>query len=148
MEETKLPSYWNTNFSKICLGMRIGQRINFVSIGKQANSLHSLIANGTYHATSLGRNKWKSPIGSDASIQTGCNKEGFNVVASSSSSAKARIGILGNDQGDCVTCDSRIGFGTGGATDDSNSCGDNTPNGYTSDNGAKNIKAMGYILVQ
>ena len=96
---------------------------------------------------SLGRNTWKTLIGSQASLQTGCNKEGFNV-ASSSSYAKARIGVLGNDQRDCATCDSKIGFGTGGATDDSNTCGDNSIKGYTADNGGKSIKAMGYILVQ
>ena len=90
---------------------------------------------------------WKTLIGSQASLQTGCNREGFNV-ASSRSYAKARIGILGNDQRDCATTDSKIGFGTGGATDDSNTCGNNAIKGYTSDNGAKNIKAMGYILVQ
>lgn len=127
--------------------MKIGHQINFVVVNKQANSLYALIADGLHRSTSLGRAKWKSLIGSEASLQTGCNKEGFNS-ASASSSARARIGILGNDQGDCVTCDSKIGFGTGGAVDDSNSCGNDAPQGYTSDNGAKNIKAMGYILVQ
>lgn len=142
-----MPTYWNTSFSKICLGVKIGHQINFVVINKQANSLFSVIADGTFRPTSLGRNKWKSLIGSEASLQTGCNKEGFNTE-SHSNYAKTRIGILGNDQGDCGTCDSKIGFGNGGPSDDSNSCGNDTPNGYTSDNGAKNIKAMGYILVQ
>ena len=27
--ETKLPTYWNTPFAKICLGMKISQKINF-----------------------------------------------------------------------------------------------------------------------
>ncbi|KAL9953748.1 hypothetical protein ACROYT_G041211 [Oculina patagonica] len=54
--ETKLPTYWNTPFSKICLGMKIGHHINFIVINKQANSLYSLIADGQYRATSLGRN--------------------------------------------------------------------------------------------
>jgi len=82
-------------------------------------------------------------------LQTGCNREGFNAVCTySSSPSKARIGILGNNENDCVTCDSKIGFGTAGRMDDSNTCGDNTVSGYTSDNGGKNIKAMGYILVQ
>ena len=148
LEETKLPSYWATPFTKVCLGMRIGQQVEFLPVDMKASSLHSLIAGGVFQATSLGRDKWKSLIGSYASLQTGCNREGFNAAASQSVSAKARIGILGNDQGDCATCDSRIGFGTGGHTDDSNTCGDNTPNGFTSDNGGKNIKAMGYILVQ
>jgi len=42
-------------FSKICLGMKIGQQINLIVINKQANSLYSLIADGQYRATSLGR---------------------------------------------------------------------------------------------
>ncbi|XP_078351946.1 putative skeletal organic matrix protein 5 [Oculina patagonica] len=149
LQETKLPSYWSTPFSKICLGMKIGHQINFIVINKQANSLYSLIADGQYRATSLGRNTWKSLIGSQASLQANCNKEGFNAAGShSKGAARARIGILGNNENDCVTTDSKVGFGTGGATDDSNTCGNNAVQGHTSDNGAKNIKAMGYILVQ
>ena len=58
---------------------------------------------------------------------------------------KARIGLLGNNENDCATCDSRIGFGTGGRHDDSNTCGNEAAGG---DNGPRHIKAMGYILVQ
>ena len=117
-------------------------------MNKQAKSLYSLIADGKYRKTSLGRNMWKSLIGSSASLQTGCNNEGFNNVGGSKSYARARIGILGNNEKDCKSCDSRIGFGTGGRMDDSNTCGNDAIKGHTSDNGAKNIKAMGYILVQ
>ncbi|XP_078352332.1 uncharacterized protein LOC144637032 [Oculina patagonica] len=144
-QETKLPSYWNTPFSKICLGMKIVQQINFIVINKQASSLYSLIADGQYRATSLGRNKWKTLIGSQASLQRNCNKEGFNSVGNSSNS-KARIGILGNEQNDCRSCDSRIGFGTGGLHDDSNTCGNQAT--HLADNGNKHIKATGYILVE
>ncbi|KAL9954480.1 hypothetical protein ACROYT_G042026 [Oculina patagonica] len=142
-QETKLPTYWNTSFSKICLGMKIDQQINFIVINKQANSLYSLIADGQYRATSLGRNTWKMLIGSQASLQTNCNKEGFNAACSS---AKARIGFLGNNEKDCNSCDSRIGFGTGGAPDGSNTCGNEAV--AAPDNGHKHMKAMGYILVQ
>ena len=80
-QETKLPSYWTTSFSKICLGMKIGQQpVKFIVINKQANSLYSLIADGHYNATSLGRDTWRSLIGSDASLQRKCNKEGFNAL--------------------------------------------------------------------
>ena len=41
-------------------------------------------------------------------------------------------------------CDSRIEFGTGGAHDDSNTCGNEAADG---DNGAKHFKAMVFILV-
>ena len=125
--------------------MKIGRQINFIVINKQANSLYSLIADGEYRTTSLGRNKWKKLIGSHASLQRNCNKEGFNAVVRSSYS-KARIGILGNDQNDCNSCDSRIGFGTGGYPDNSNTCGNVAK--HAADNGDKNIKVMGYILVQ
>ncbi|XP_078351333.1 putative skeletal organic matrix protein 5 [Oculina patagonica] len=145
-QETKLPSYWNTPFSKICLGMKIGQQINFIVINKQANSLYSLIADGQYRATSLGRNTWKTLIESEASLQLNCNREGFNAESGRSDLGKARIGILGNNENGCYSCDSRIGFGTGGKHDDSNTCGNEAMS--SPDNGDKHIKAMGYILVQ
>ena len=144
--ETKLPTYWNTSFSKICLGMKIGQQINFVVVYKQANSLHSLIADGQYRATSLGRDTWKTLIGSEASLQYECNKEGFNAAGSEEGSSRARIGFLGNNEKDCNSTNSRIGFGTGGYSDDSNTCGNEAM--WSPDNGHKHIKAMGYILVQ
>ena len=101
----------------------IGRQINFIIINRQANSLYSLIADGQYRATPLGRDKWKTRIGSNASLQRNCNKEGFNAVDASSDYSKARIGILGNNGNNCSTCDSRIGFGTGGYRDDSSTCG-------------------------
>ena len=124
--------------------MKIGQQIKFLVINKQANSLYALIADGKYRATSLGRNTWKTLIGSQASLQTNCNKEGLNAVGSRKDHSKARIGILGNNERDCTTPDSRIGFGTGGLHDDSNTCGHH---GYQGNKVIK-IKAMGYILVQ
>jgi len=145
-QETKLPTYWNTSFSKIYLGMNIGQQLNFVVITKQSDSLHSLIADGQYRATSLGRDMWKTLIGSAASLQPNCNKEGFNSACSYNANSKARIGILGNNDNDCHACDSRIGFGTGGYPDDSNTCGNEAT--HEGDNGDTHIKAMGYILVQ
>ena len=127
--------------------MKIGHHIKFVVINKHANSLYSLIADGKYRATSLGRNTWKTLIGSEASLQTNCNKEGFNVQYSHNPGAsKARIGIISNQEDQCRSCDSRIGFGTGGYVDDSNTCGNEAT--HSPDNGNKHIKAMGYILIQ
>ena len=61
--------------------MKIGQQINFIVIHKLANSLYSLIADREYGVTSLGRDTWKTLIGSQASLQAKCNKEGFDVVS-------------------------------------------------------------------
>ena len=146
LQETKLPTYWTTPFSKICLGMRIDNQLRFIVINQQADSLHSLIADGKYRNTSKGRDTWKTLIGSQASLQPYCNKEGFNAVGDNLRQSKARIGITANQQNDCSSCDSGIGFGTGGIPDDSNTCGNEAR--YSPDNGNRHIKAMGYILIQ
>ena len=67
-------------------------------------------------------------------------------MGGSSRFSKARIGIVANQESDCLSCDSRIGFGTGGHPDNSNTCGNAAT--HWPDNGNKHIKAMGYILVQ
>lgn len=149
-EETMLPSYWETKFSRICLGMKNGKENNFIAINVTASSLYSLIADGQYRPTSLGRDKWKLLLRLNASLQYNCNREGFNTACPRSGYVhpRARIGILGNEQYHCRSCDSRIGFGTGGHPDFSNSCGNVAVGPWGADNGDKNIKTMGYILVQ
>ena len=123
--------------------MKIGQQINFVVINKQASSLYSLIADGQYRATSLGRNTWKMLLASQGSLQIYCNREGFN---SQCGADKARIGVIGDDINGCLGCDSRIGFGAGGHPDDSNTCGNVAD--WSPDNGVRYTKAFGYILLQ
>ena len=126
--------------------MKINHQIKFIVINKQANSLYSLIADGRYRSTSLGRDTWKSLIGSEASLQKNCNKEGFNAVGGKPDHSKARIGIISNNQDNCASCDSRIGFGTGGYPEKKSSCGNEAK--HSPDNWNKHIKTMGYILVQ
>ena len=128
--------------------MRVDNQIKFIVINKNARSLHSLIADGEYRSTSLGPDTWKLLISPLGSLQGNCNKEGFNARSTEQydekDMSKARIGILGNNENDCRQCDSRIGFGTGGLHDNTNTCG----NEATSSPADKHIKAMGYILVQ
>ncbi|XP_022790310.1 uncharacterized skeletal organic matrix protein 5-like [Stylophora pistillata] len=151
LQETKLATYWNTYFSKVCLGIRIGHQNRFMIINRHANSLYSLIAVGKYHATSLGRYTWRRLIGPDASLQRNCDMEGFNAKVNTGNS-KARIGIIANNDNDCNSCNSRIGFGTGlkhligFGTEGRNTCGNEAM--YSPDNGEKHIRTMGYILVQ
>ena len=77
--ETKLPSYWSTPFSKICLGMKVGDGTpRFILMNKTAGSLYSLIADGKYRPTKLGRQTWKKLIEA-SSLQQHCNREGFNT---------------------------------------------------------------------
>ena len=128
--------------------MRIGQQNRFIVIDKIASSLYSLIAEGKYLPTSVGRATWKTLIGSQAFLQANCQREGFNVMTDKDGNwPRARIGILGNNEKDCKTCDSKIGFGNGGGSngkENDNTCGNEASKKY----GDTHIKAMGYILVQ
>ena len=126
--------------------MKIGHQVNSIVINKQANSLHSLIADGKYRSTSLGRDTWKKLIGQQASLQKNCNKEGFNSRGSYPFRREARIGIVSNEQEECNSPDSTIGFGTSDPPNWKNTCGNMAD--HQPDNGYRNIKAMGYILVQ
>ena len=124
----------------------IDQQIRFIVINQQAGSLYSLIADGIYRPTSLGRDTWKSLIGSQASLQQNCNREGFNAKSDLDHHAKARIGIIGNNENDCTYTDSRIGFGSGGEPNYHSACGNEAKHG--GDNGDKSIMIMGFIFVQ
>ena len=122
------------------------QTTHFIAINKVAASLYSLIADQQYRPTSLGRDTWKLLLGSQGSLQPNCNREGFNVISDDQNHPKARIGIISNNEDECITCDSRIGFGTSGVHDDSNTCGIDAL--ADPDNGEKRIKAIGYIFIQ
>ena len=121
--------------------MKIGHQIKFIVINKLANSLRSLIADGKYrNISAVGSNTWKTLIGPEASLHTGCTKAGFNVHQNSYA-ARTRIGIVGGEKY-CTSSYSRIGFGSGGYPDDTNTCGNEAREGKNS------IRAIGYILVQ
>ena len=128
--------------------MMIDQQIRFIVINKQASSLYSLIADDVYHPTSLGRDTWKSLIGSQASLQQNCNREGFNAMSIRGHHAKARVGIIGNNENDCQWTDSRIGFGSGGVPNNDSTCGNEAVAKHNADNGDKSIKTVGFIFVQ
>ena len=79
-QETKLQTYWNTPFTKVCLGMKVGEVTKFFVLNQKASSLYALIADGKYRKTSLGREGWKKLI-TGSSLQKNCQKEGFNVLS-------------------------------------------------------------------
>ena len=135
-------TYWRTSFKEICVGMKYNGNLRAFSFSYPASSLYSLIANGNYRQTHLGRYKWKSLI-YGSSLQLNCNREGFNVYLSG---IRVRIGVFSNQQNDCNTPNSFIGLGTyqGSAQNTAGNFADsNSP-----DNGIKNLKVMGYILVR
>ena len=65
--------------------------------------------------------------------------------------AMTRIGIISNNEVDCKSCNSRIGFGSAGkrgGQHGSNSCGNEAGKNFSPDNGEQHIQANCYILVQ
>ena len=151
-DETKMPSFWSTPFTKLCLGMQAaGQETTWITVFHQASSLHSIMSNNIHYATDLGRRQWKSLL-ANSSLQKKCNMEGFNVKPSDgkNDTAVTRIGLLGGNNNDCRSYDSRIGFGSKGSSFgqyDDNSCGNESAK-KGNDNGVKHIKANCFILLQ
>jgi hypothetical protein len=156
-KQTKLASYWNTPFNKICLGMKVNGVTKWIASNYTANSLHSVMEDGTFKTTTFGKKAWKSLI--DGSyLQKNCNEEGFNTqgdytfVGTSTTlrwSMNIRIGLVANNQNNCGSCNTCIGFGisVSGCGDyvRSTACGNITVC-YQLNN--KNTAAFGYILVQ
>ena len=155
-QETKLATYWNMPFKEICLGMKVNDHLNFISISYQASSLYNVIADGRHRSTNIGRSKWLSLV-QGSGLQPHCTLDGFNVHSPRpviSYPQAVRIGTLGNEQGDCNSSDSYIGFG--GISyykrifcrmpKITNTCGNVAycmPGG-----GNKELPAMGYIFVR
>ena len=132
--------------------MKYDGQLRAFSFSYPASSMYHLIADGSYRQTSNGRSQWKQLI-YGSSLQRNCNREGFNVYVSSSRHAKVRLGIVANEQNDCNSPDSFIGLGGVGlhpychnVATSLNAAGNIAQ--CSPDNGTKNLKAMGYILVR
>jgi hypothetical protein len=146
-QETKLETYWTYPFNRLCLGMNTGSTRWLTVNYPGSRSLYDVIAPGKYRGFHVGRHAWKNLI-PGSSLQRGCNREGFNVIKNRQFS-RARIGILGNQENNCNSPDSRIGFGTGGfrcGVNDGNTAGNEAR--CNPDNGNKSIFVFGYIFAQ
>ncbi len=149
--ETKFASYSYTPFTKICVGMKYEGEVNWIKLDYSASSMYSLIADGIYHQTNAGRSQWKSLLHPHSSLQRNCNKEGFNV-AFSNKGTYVRFGFAANNEEDCGSPNSVIGFGI-----NVESCSTSSVYQWSSgnvakcrdvDNGAKALPSFGYIFVQ
>jgi hypothetical protein len=143
-KESKLGSYWNTPFKKICLGMTVNGDSKWMILDYEASSLYSVIADGQYRGKTAGKDTWMSVI-AGSSLQSNCNHEGFNIQVQNTN---ARLGFVANNEDDCRTCDSWIGFGIYALTcriSDYKACGNRA---VCAVDRVVNIPAFGYILVQ
>lgn len=149
--EYKSPLYWQMPFNYVrvgFLGSRTGNTLNWGYFGYTGNSLYAQIADGAYRGINFDRNAWKSVVG-NGSLQPNCNRSGFNSNSDAGNNG-VRLGILGNNEGECLSPDSRIGFGGFGnycGCDTTNSCGMETFCGGDNGDGI-HYKAFGYIMIR
>lgn len=147
-KESKLASYWNTPFTKVCLGMSYNGERKWTTIDYTANSLYDVFSDGQYKPTTAGRAAWKSLI-VGSSLQLQCGREGFNIKFNANS--VVRIGIVTNNENNCDSCDSWLGFSVAyivdGIVTNRMVCG-NRARCCHPDNGLKALNTFGYILVQ
>lgn len=102
-----------------------------------AQTLHSLIADGGYRFTKLGREKWLSLM-VNSSLGPGCADEGFNARMNKH---RVRIGMVAGEKCPPLSRASLIGFGSTGNYSCGNFKGDNVSK-------MKYTPSFGYILVQ
>jgi hypothetical protein len=147
--EAKLETFNAIAFTELRIGLEFpigsGTR-NWLVLPISGPRLRDVFA-GAPATTNLGRNAWKGLLGAAASLQLACNAEGINA---GNAYARVRIGIVGNNEDDCVTPDSRLGIGGG----DMQQCTFPTPGTagnsacYTPDNGEVEHVAFGYVFVR
>jgi len=141
--EAKLEPFWTMPVKQVLLSMRVGSAYRWLVVPKTASSLRAIFATNKHQATKVGRAAWLSLL-SNSSLQNNCNAEGFNV---GNSGAQVRIGIIGNNENNCSSPDSRLGFGGRGnrcGQDYNNTCGNTARCGGHAGN--RNTKVFGYIL--
>ena len=71
------------------------------------SSLYDMISDGNFRPTTVSNKKWLSLI-NGTKLQKKCSKKGFNIKCNG---FKGRFGIFANDEDDCSSSDSWIGFG-------------------------------------
>ena len=146
--EAKFAAFNALAFKEICVGMEQSGKTRWLRLPVASSSLLNLFKSERYVATRAGRNAWKRMI-QGSSLQRHCNREGINVKRNDGQ-LFARIGFIGNQENECNSPDSYIGFGTWRFRFCSRlpviSCGNIAT--CSPDNGDKSLPATGYILIK
>lgn len=156
-EEAKFPAFYNMNFKSICLGMQyLDNKIHWMMIDKANHSsisnkttLKSIFETDMAYVISEGRNAWKSLI-DDSSLQPNCNREGFNLRGDGNE-LKLRIGIVSNQEQNCLTPESFLGFGSNMVYLCNPAIATISAGNFAacfSDNGDKSTPVFGFILIK
>ena len=129
--------------------MKVNNVTKWIMINHQQSPLFNVIKGGEKNKN-IERNKWLSLM-DGSRLQEKCNKQGFNIniEGDNNSHLKLRIGIIADNENNCKSCDSCIGFGTSVRGCDGKTrkttCGNIAICGKLNN---KNTAAFGYIFVQ
>ena len=88
-KEAKLASYWTLPFTELRLGMKVNGRLRWITFSYKASSLYSLIADGQYRKTSVGKNMWTSLL-TTSTLQERCNKVTITLIERSCTTHQPR----------------------------------------------------------
>lgn len=113
--EAKLRTYRTVAFTQMRVEMVTDEETRAVILDVGAGSCVELFNRGL-SATTVARDDWLDIV-PDASLQDNCGTQGINV-APFAAEARVRIGIIGNNEGNCNSANSRIGVGGAGENDD------------------------------
>ena len=146
--EVKSSAFNNVSLNQLLVGMTGNGYNRTVQLTVSTySSLQTLFSGGTV-STGLGRAAWLGLV-PNSTLQPNCNAEGININPAPSSAQRVRIGILGNNEADCATPDSRLGIGGYGdncATLLNQSVGNTTRCGGS--NGDADVTTYGYVFVR
>ncbi|MCB9755836.1 MAG: hypothetical protein H6713_38385 [Myxococcales bacterium] len=153
--EAKLAGWNALDASEVMVGLefpiddnQVPPVMNYLVLTTAGGTMFDLLSPNTYVATNVGRAAWKALIQA-GSLQPNCNMEGFNVIPNANPvHHSVRIGIVGNNENDCGTTDSRIGIGGVGTA--CATVNDPVGNfaGCGGDAGDKNQTAFGAVFVR
>ena len=140
--EAKLRTFRTVEFTQMRIVMVTGTETRALVMDVGASSCFELFNSG-FTSTSVSRAAWLAMV-PDVSLQDNCGDQGLNV-APRGEQARTRIGIVGNNERNCDSQDSRIGIGGAGVNDrvtTGNATRENGPDGN------RDTVSFGYVFVR
>lgn len=109
--EAKSPAFWTVPMTQVRVVMREAgddrnMTVSFNPALSNPTTLRALFL-GPYYPTNNPRSAWLGLV-SSGSLQTNCQQQGLNNTVAGQA---MRIGIFGNQEANCLSCDSSLGIG-------------------------------------
>ena len=146
--EAKLATWTAFPISEVRVGFEYpidSGDLRYLVLPLAAAKLSDLFTPLQSRTTAVGRDAWMGLVDATGSLQPNCNAEGTNVFSDIS---RVRLGILGNNEDDCTTPDSRLGVGGGGTvcSDPTQTAGNSSC--YGGVNGDVELAAFAWVFVR